>query len=306
MYECADLCQKSSAAHVMMKSTDNETKQRVCTQSVDAVGCVCDQRFHDECMDLCRHPVQHFESHSPNEHKRTVNERNDDKTNSAIYQEIESVMNELRPQLNRYWSAFQLCLNDDSETDPSTHQSTDNIKPKDDSSLRTNNEQHPTAGGKLSSWIEESAAPLVHPPWAYAHARRQSAPRRFRGKVLLSAGAAASSRSSASLCTLDSEHLVLSGGQNWAKDLVKLPLSHVIISVHQDLPTSFEIRVCSDATFGCDTRTLLDVSSPQSLNRWLSALCECSATILGWDSATNFESPRLAHGTCAPLVTWLS
>ena len=185
-----------------------------------------------------------------------------------LVKEIELAMHQLRPELEHFW-----CCRD---------------KLKRNTGIRVEKKA-----------LSDETSPLP------VRAQPTSAAQKFRGRVSLSAGGSSVGTMEA-LCSFDATHILLEGGANWSKELVKLPLCHVIFSAHQTRPSAFEMKVSCDSTFGCDTRIEVNVASQLKRNRWLSALWECNATIHGWDAATGSCTSKLRAGCFEPSVIWLS
>ena len=135
-------------------------------------------------------------------------------------------------------------------------------------------------------------------------ARRQP---HLRGAVLLSPQPGAhKTNTMPSVCCVDRTHIILLGGHDWEKQLVKINLSHLTVTADGDHPCSFRIQIGADAAFGQDTRVVLSVCDQMARDKWLSALWERRVAIEGWDASLYYRPPRRATGNFVPLVTWLS
>jgi hypothetical protein len=197
----------------------------------------------------------------------------------TLTEEFERAVEQLRPELEQFWC----CVGENTSGTQRAYSAPlpEERQPEQDQLLRVKSE-----------------------PVRSQESQPNKATLHFRGSVLLSAKPGVGFR--ASICSFNTSHIVLASGENWLQELVKLPLCHVIFTVHEARSSSFEMMVISDSTFGCDTRISLDVSSPAARHRWLSALWDCDATIQGWDVATGYCQPKSHRGTFKPAVMWLN
>jgi len=154
--------------------------------------------------------------------------------------------------------------------------------------------------------IEHSPAARPHPSKSPPQAQSR---RQFRGMVSLRASLSPHPRARESnkltcLCALDHTHLVLFGGTNWEDQLVRVQLENLIISVTDNEPGSFRLKIRQDFLFEKDTRVSISVAENRTRDEWLSVLWAQEVEIQGWDAAAFLRPP--ASYTSTRVVAWIS
>ena len=135
----------------------------------------------------------------------------------------------------------------------------------------------------------------------------ESKPERcFRGQVSISASSTGKQKRMRAVCTTDSTHLVLEGGDNYETVLVKLHVCHLVVSVDANAPLSFGLRIGADYLFGEDTLIILSVSNRAARDQWLSVLWDRGVTVEGWDVPNCYQPPNPLRTNFVSRVTWLS
>ena len=156
-------------------------------------------------------------------------------------------------------------------------------------------------------------SPAARPPPSKSPPQTRSQ-RRFRGMVSLRASLSPHPRARESdeltcLCALDHTHLVLFGGTNWEDQLVRMQLENLIISVTDNEPDSFQLKIRQDFLFEKDTRVSISLAENRTRDEWLSVLWAHEVEIQGWDAAACLRPPTSytsTRGDFVPYVAWIS